>query len=56
VEYEIRDNPEVDYDQQGEVIERHSALKNQSSVGADQYPAKKRKEFAALVIPEEESA
>jgi glutamine amidotransferase PdxT len=56
MEYEIKDNPEVDYDEQGEVIEHHSALKNQSSVQADKYPAKKRKEFSALVIPEEESA
>lgn len=56
MEYEIPDNPEVDYDKQGEVIEHHSALQNQSSVRADQYPARKRKEFSALVIPEEESA
>lgn len=56
MEYEIRDNPEVEYDEQGEVIEHHSALKNQSSVEAEQYPAKKRKAAAALVIPEEESA
>ncbi len=41
MEYEIRDNPEVDYDQQGEIIEHRSALKNKSTVGTDQYPAKK---------------
>ena len=56
MEYEIRDNPEVDYDEQGQVIEKHSALKNQSSVEANDYPARKREQSAALVKPEEESA
>ena len=50
MEYEISDNPEVEYDEQGEVIEHHNALKNQSSVDADDYPLEDRK-AASLVRP-----
>ena len=56
MEYEISDNPEVEYDEQGQIIEHHSALKNQSSVEPGDYPAHKRAQSAALVTSEEESA
>ncbi|MBU0669466.1 MAG: hypothetical protein KKE77_08360 [Alphaproteobacteria bacterium] len=48
MEYEIGDDPQGEKDENlgdrdGGIVEDHSALKNQSSVEAEEYPAKDRR-------------
>ena len=57
MEYEIHDDPQGerdDYegDRDGGLVEDHIALKNQSSVDADDYPEEERK-AQSLVTPKQ---
>ena len=57
MEYEIHDDPQGDADfpdgdRDGGITEDHIALKNQSSVDADDYPEEERK-AQSLVTPKQ---
>ena len=58
MEFEIHDDPqghhdEPEGDRDGGIVEDHIALKNQSSVDADDYPEEERK-AQSLVTPKQQ--